>query len=148
MRQSSGKTWAFPQIHVFPKLCRVVQVSHTCLAQRVASFAQKTTRAWDITIRNSSASRRNCGRQPGISVQLVHLARCAPRSAGPGDHVGHSPVPRRHQMHAGDRSAEAIDAGQVLPGYQGVIVRDGYAGYGHLATALHAWCGVHPSDRH
>jgi transposase len=31
----------------------------------------------------------------------------------------------------------------VLPGYQGVIVRDGYAGYGHLADALHAWCGVH-----
>ena len=30
-------------------------------------------------------------------------------------------------LHTGDRSAEAIDAG-VLPGYQGVIVRDGYAG--------------------
>jgi transposase len=24
-----------------------------------------------------------------------------------------------------------------------VIVRDGYAGYGHLTSALHAWCGVH-----
>jgi len=46
-------------------------------------------------------------------------------------------------MHTGDRSAEAIDAGQVLPGYQGIIVRDGYAGYGHLTSALHAWCGVH-----
>jgi hypothetical protein len=46
-------------------------------------------------------------------------------------------------MHTGDRSADAIDAGQVLPGYQGVIVRDGYAGYGHLTGALHAWCGVH-----
>jgi transposase len=46
-------------------------------------------------------------------------------------------------MHTGDRSAEAIDAGGVLPGYQGVIVRDGYAGYGHLTSALHAWCGVH-----
>ena len=34
-------------------------------------------------------------------------------------------------------------AGGVLPGYQGVIVRDGYAGYGHLTDALHAWCGVH-----
>ena len=42
-----------------------------------------------------------------------------------------------------DRSAEAIDAGQVLPGYCGVIVRDGYAGYGHLTDALHAWCGAH-----
>jgi transposase len=46
-------------------------------------------------------------------------------------------------MHTGDRSADAIDAGGVLPGYQGVIVRDGYAGYGHLTDALHAWCGVH-----
>jgi transposase len=46
-------------------------------------------------------------------------------------------------LHTGDRSAEAIDAGLVLPGYCGVIVRDGYAGYGHLTNALHAWCGVH-----
>src|SRR5258708_29218461 len=46
-------------------------------------------------------------------------------------------------MHTGDRSADAIDAGRVLPGYEGVIVRDGYAGYGHLTSALHAWCGVH-----
>jgi transposase len=46
-------------------------------------------------------------------------------------------------MHTGDRSAETIDAGGVLPGYEGVIVRDGYAGYGHLTSALHAWCGVH-----
>ncbi len=46
-------------------------------------------------------------------------------------------------MHTGDRSADAIDAGGVLPGYKGVIVRDGYAGYGHLTDALHAWCGVH-----
>jgi transposase len=46
-------------------------------------------------------------------------------------------------MHTGDRSADAIDAGGVLPGYQGVIVRDGYAGYAHLTSALHAWCAVH-----
>jgi transposase len=31
----------------------------------------------------------------------------------------------------------------VLPGYTGIIVRDGYAGYGHLTDALHAWCGAH-----
>ena len=46
-------------------------------------------------------------------------------------------------MHTGDRSAGAIDAGEVLPGYEGVIVRDGYAGYEHLTSALHAWCAVH-----
>ena len=46
-------------------------------------------------------------------------------------------------MHAGDRTKEAIDAGGVLPGYAGTIVRDGYKGYEHLTDALHAWCGAH-----
>jgi transposase len=46
-------------------------------------------------------------------------------------------------MHTGDRSAPAIDAGGVLPGYTGIIVRDGYSGYAHLTDALHAWCGAH-----
>ncbi|MGH3231225.1 MAG: IS66 family transposase [Streptosporangiaceae bacterium] len=46
-------------------------------------------------------------------------------------------------MHTGDRTKEAIDAGQILPGYAGTIVRDGYAGYDHLTDALHAWCGAH-----
>ena len=46
-------------------------------------------------------------------------------------------------MHTGDRSADAIDAGGVLPGYAGIIVRDGYTGYAHLTDALHAWCGAH-----
>ena len=45
-------------------------------------------------------------------------------------------------MHTGDRSADAIDAGHVLPGYAGIIVRDGYSGYSHLTGALHAWCGA------
>lgn len=46
-------------------------------------------------------------------------------------------------MHTGGRSAGDIDAGGVLPGYAGTIVRDGYAGYAHLTDALHAWCGAH-----
>jgi transposase len=46
-------------------------------------------------------------------------------------------------LHTGGRSAEDIDAGRVLPGYAGTIVRDGYAGYDHLSDALHAWCGAH-----
>ena len=46
-------------------------------------------------------------------------------------------------LHTGGRSADDIDAGGVLPGYSGTIVRDGYAGYAHLADALHAWCGAH-----
>jgi transposase len=46
-------------------------------------------------------------------------------------------------LHDGGRSADDIDAGAVLPGYDGIIVRDGYAGYSHLTSALHAWCGAH-----
>jgi transposase len=46
-------------------------------------------------------------------------------------------------LHTGGRSATDIDAGGVLPGFTGTIVRDGYAGYAHLADALHAWCGAH-----
>ena len=46
-------------------------------------------------------------------------------------------------MHTGGRSAADIDAGGMLDGYTGVIVRDGYAGYSHLTDALHAWCGAH-----
>jgi transposase len=46
-------------------------------------------------------------------------------------------------LHIGGRSADDIDAGGVLPGYTGTIMRDGYAGYAHLVDALHAWCGAH-----
>jgi transposase len=46
-------------------------------------------------------------------------------------------------MHTGDRSGQAIDAGGVLPGYAGILVRDGYHGYAHLTDAAHAWCAAH-----
>jgi transposase len=46
-------------------------------------------------------------------------------------------------LHTGGRAAEDIDAGGILRGYAGTIVRDGYAGYAHLSNALHAWCGAH-----
>jgi hypothetical protein len=36
-----------------------------------------------------------------------------------------------------------IDAGGVLAGFTGVLVRDGYAGYDHMDTATHAECGAH-----
>jgi hypothetical protein len=31
----------------------------------------------------------------------------------------------------------------VLPGFDGTLVRDGYAAYQHLTDAAHAWCGAH-----
>jgi transposase len=46
-------------------------------------------------------------------------------------------------LHAGSRSKADIDAGGVLVGFTGVLVRDGYAGYDHIDTAKHAECGAH-----
>ena len=77
------------------------------------------------------------------TAAAVHADETPARAAGGTRYVHLACTRYLTCMHTGDRSAEAIDAGGVLPGYQGVIVRDGYAGYGHLTSALHAWCGVH-----
>jgi transposase len=77
------------------------------------------------------------------AVAAVHADETPARAAGGTRYVHLACTRYLTCMHTGDRSAEAIDAGGVLPGYEGVIVRDGYAGYGHLTSALHAWCGVH-----
>ncbi len=76
------------------------------------------------------------------AAPAVHADETPARAAGGTRYVHLACTTYLTHMHAGDRSAEAIDAGQVLPGYSGVIVRDGYAGYGHLTDALHAWCGA------
>lgn len=73
----------------------------------------------------------------------VHADETPARTAGGTGYVHLACTAYLTHMHTGDRSAPAIDAGQVLPGYAGVIVRDGYYGYGHLTDALHAWCGAH-----
>jgi transposase len=77
------------------------------------------------------------------AAPAVHADETPARAAGGTRYVHLACTRYLTCMHTGDRSAEAIDAGGVLPGYEGVIVRDGYAGCGHLASALHAWCGVH-----
>jgi transposase len=46
-------------------------------------------------------------------------------------------------FHAGRRTRDDIDAGGVLAGFTGVLVRDGYVGYDHIDTATHAECGAH-----
>ncbi len=46
-------------------------------------------------------------------------------------------------FHAGRRTNHDIDAGGVLAGFTGVLVRDGYVGYDHIDTAIHAECGAH-----
>jgi transposase len=77
-------------------------------------------------------------------AEAVHADETPARAAGGMRYVHLACTPYLTHMHTGDRSASAVDAGGVLPGYSGIIVRDGYhGGYGHLTDALHAWCGAH-----
>src|SRR5258708_15183831 len=81
------------------------------------------------------------------TAPAVHADETPARAAGGTRYVHLACTRYLTCSHTGDRSSEAIDAGGVLPVYDGVIVRDGYAGYGHLTSALHAWCGGHYPDR-
>lgn len=77
------------------------------------------------------------------AVPVLYADETPARAAGKLHYVHVACTEFLTAMHTGDRSKEAIDAGGILPGYAGTIVRDGYAGYDHLADALHAWCGAH-----
>ena len=77
------------------------------------------------------------------AAPAVHADETPARAASGTRYVHLACTAYLTHLHTGDRSAGAIDAGGVLPGYTGIIVRDGYAGYGHLTDALHAWCGAH-----
>ncbi len=77
-------------------------------------------------------------------AEAVHADETPARAAGGLRYVHLACTRWLTHMHTGDRSADAVDASGVLPGYQGILVRDGYhQGYGHLTAALHAWCGAH-----
>jgi len=77
------------------------------------------------------------------TAPAVHADETPARAAGALRYVHLACTGHLTLMHTGDRTAAAIDAGGVLPGYRGVLVRDGYHGYWHLADAAHAWCGAH-----
>jgi transposase len=74
---------------------------------------------------------------------VVHAEETTGRAAGKLSYVPVACTEYLTLVHVGGRSGEDIDAGGVLPAFTGVLVRDGYAGYGHLTGALHAWCGAH-----
>ena len=77
------------------------------------------------------------------SVPVLYADETPARAAGKLHYVHVACTEFLTAMHTGDRTKEAIDAGGILPGYTGTIVRDGYKGYEHLTDALHAWCGAH-----
>ncbi len=73
----------------------------------------------------------------------LHVDETPGRAAGELAYVHVACTEFLTHLHVGGRSAGDIDAGGVLSGYTGTLVRDGYAGYAHLTDALHAWCGAH-----
>jgi transposase len=76
-------------------------------------------------------------------VGVLHADETPGRAAGHLEYVHVASMEFLTAMHTGGRSTDDIDAGGVLLGYTGTIVRDGYAGYTHLVAAHHAWCGAH-----
>ena len=76
-------------------------------------------------------------------VGVLHVDETPARADGGLRYVHVAATEFLTAMHTGGRSKADIDAGGVLPGYTGTIVRDGYAGYVHLIDAHHAWCGAH-----
>ncbi len=77
------------------------------------------------------------------AVPVLNADETPARAAGKLHYVHVACTEFLTAMHTGDRTSGAIDAGGILPGYTGTIVRDGYKGYEHLTDALHAWCGAH-----
>ena len=119
----------------------------TLLLCQLAGIAVST--GWMAGIRGKAAALVEAS---GFPERVRKLLRAAPavhadetpaRTAGGTRYVHLACTAYLTLVHTGDRSAGAIDAGGVLPGYTGIIVRDGYAGYGHLTDALHAWCAAH-----
>jgi transposase len=76
------------------------------------------------------------------TAPVLHADETTGRAAGALAYVHVACTEYLTVLHVGGRSAADIDAGGVLPGFTGVLVRDGYAGYAHL-PAVHAWCGAH-----
>jgi transposase len=75
--------------------------------------------------------------------KVLHADETPARVGGKLKYVHVACTDRLTLMHVGGRSADDVDAGGVLPGFDGVLVRDGYAAYQHLKDADHAWCGAH-----
>jgi transposase len=78
-----------------------------------------------------------------VGAPVLHADETCGRAAGSLSYVHVACTEYLTLMHVGGRTRDDIDAGGVLGEFSGVLVRDGYAGYGHLTRALHAWCGAH-----
>jgi transposase len=145
----TGRAQYGPLVHASTAL--VVCAHHVPVARAarlVAAFTGVTVSAGFVAgVRGRAAARlgpfmewvRALLREAGV----LYADETPARTAGKLHYVHVACTEFLTAMHTGGRTKDDIDAGQVLPGYAGTIVRDGYAGYDHLSDALHAWCGAH-----
>jgi transposase len=90
-----------------------------------------------------SEAARRLGPFVSHTAALLHADETPARVGGGFKYVHVACTPELTLFHVGGRGKADIDAGQVLPGFTGTLVRDGYAAYRHLTDADHAWCGAH-----
>ena len=76
-------------------------------------------------------------------ARLLHVDETTARAAGKLAYLHVACDDKFTAMHTGGRGISDIDAGKVLDGFAGILVRDGYGGYTHLVDAVHVWCGAH-----
>jgi transposase len=145
----TGRAQYGPEVHAqAANLASAHYIPVVRAAQLMSDLAGVTVSAGFMAgVRGKAAARlepfmghvRGLLRQAGV----IYADETPARAAGGLGYVHVACTGYLTAMHTGGRSAADIDAGGVLDGYGGVIVRDGYAGYSHLTDALHAWCGAH-----
>jgi transposase len=145
----TGRAQYGPEVHA--QAANLASAHHVPVGRAAELMATMTGLAvsagWMAGVRAKAAGRlepfmdhvRDLLRQGGVLCADETPAR----AAGHLEYVHVACTGYLTAMHTGGRSATDIDAGGVLDGYAGTIVRDGYAGYDHLTSALHAWCAAH-----
>ena len=144
----TGRAQYGPQAHA--QAANLASAQHIPVARAAQLMGDMTglrvSAGWMAGVRHKAAGKldpfmdhvRGLLRQAGV----IYADETPARAAGHLEYVHVACTGYLTAMHTGGRSAGDIDAGGVLDGYTGVIVRDGYAGYSHLTDALHAWCGA------
>src|SRR6266566_309392 len=144
----TGRARYGPEAHA--QAANLVSAQHIPVGRAAQLMGDMTglrvSAGWMAGVRHKAAGKlepfmdhvRGLLRQAGV----LYADETPARTAGHLEYVHVACTGFLTAMHTGGRSAADIDAGGVLGGYTGVIVRDGYAGYSHLTDALHAWCGA------
>jgi transposase len=149
-------TWARGRVQYGPKLlarAAWLVCAHHLPVRRAASvpanlLGSPVSTGWTAAVRGRAARLLELDFLPRVkeliaSAPVAHADETCARAAGALRYLHVACTPHLTVMHVGDRTKESIDAGGVWPVFDGVLVRDGYAGYLHLEQALHAWCGAH-----